>query len=307
MRAKKYGTRAAYVPSAFRPPTFSLLPSKRIRFRGRASLGLRRLRDLVDDRSVMHTLLRLLVPLLAALACGSCQALKHEAWSQTGKGTHTVGVSSGWAFYEADVDLTDVGNDSDDAFGDAPDLGSGSDTSNLQPIFGTALKYSYFVHDNVALGGLVEYRVFDAGKVAPLESEIEPDEYSTWHFLLTSRFFTNPFGHEDRLRLFGGLDLGYIPKVDLDATVTYAPGLSERLQLQGDEYFTLGAVAGGSMLVTDNISLEFGAFYEWAIDSSDDTLILNVPNTAGGTTPNTIEGEVSPFGLIFFAGATLYL
>jgi len=207
---------------------------------------------------------------------------------------------SPWArLYEAEVQLTDRSG--------SPDLGSGTDTADLDPVAGAAIKYQYFVHPKVALGAIVERRTFDPDVVAPLASDIDGDDYTTYHYLLSSRFFTGPLGEDDRWQAFGGLDLGFIEKVDLDATVTYAPGFVERVTLEGDSYWTLGLVAGLSYLVSDRISVEFGAFYEFPLDTSDDTLTLNIPNGLGATSPNQVDGEVSPEGLIGFITLTYYL
>ncbi|MEZ5979206.1 MAG: hypothetical protein R3F34_13415 [Planctomycetota bacterium] len=242
------------------------------------------------------------MPAAALVALPSCavfsQPLEHEPWSTIGAGTQTVGVSSGWAVYEAKVELDDLDG--------TPALGSGSDTTDLVPVFGAALKYQYFFSPRFALGGIVERRTFDPDPVQPLASPIDGDDYTTYHFLLTSRFFTDPLGEDGRWKAFGGFDLGYIPKVDLDATVEYAPGFVERITLKGDEYFTIGAVAGLSYLVNDWMTFEMGAFYEWSIDPSEDVITLNIPDGLGGTNANHVDGKVFPQGLIGFPGVTFY-
>lgn len=240
--------------------------------------------------------------LVAAVGATSCQLISQPLddipWAAVEEGTQTIGVSSGWALYEAEVKLTDRSG--------SPDLGTGSDTADLDPVAGFALKYQYFVHPRIALGAIIEQRTFDPDVIAPLESDIDGDDYTTYHYLLSSRFFSGPLGEDERWQAFGGLDLGFIEKVDLDATVTYAPGFIERVQLQGDSYWTLGAVAGLSYLIADRLSIEFGAFYEFALDTSDDTLTLNIPNGLGATVPNLVDGEVTPEGLIGFVTLTYY-
>lgn len=229
----------------------------------------------------------------------ACAELRSAPWSQIGEGSHTVGASTGWAFYEADVTL-------DDQTGD-PVLGSGSAPTDLVPISGGALKYNYFVTDNFAVGFIFELRTFDPDPVAPLDSEIDADEYTSFHYLLSTRYWSDPFGDDMRFKWFGGIDLNYTPGVDLDATVIYAPGFVERVALSGDEFFTLNPVIGGSYLLRDNLSMEVGAFYEFPLDSSDDDLVLNIPNGLGATEPNDVAGSIEPEGLIFFAGLTYYL
>jgi hypothetical protein len=225
--------------------------------------------------------------------------LEREPWSAIDAGTVAVGASTGWAVYEADVELSDTSG--------SPVLGSGTDTAELDPVFGAAAKLTYFLHPQVSLGAIVERRAFDPDIVRPLASDIDADEYETYHFILSSRFFTTPLGEDRRWKAFGGLDAGYVPYVDLDATVIYAPGFQERVTLEGDGYFTLGVVGGLSYLVADRLSLEIGAFYEWSLDASEDTLTLNIPNGLGGTDANLVDGKVFPEGLIGFIGLTYYL
>jgi hypothetical protein len=244
-----------------------------------------------------------LLPLAAAFVAPGCalvsQPLDGDPWENADAGTHSLGVSSGWALYEAEVRLQDRSG--------TPDLGSGSDTTDLDPTGGVALKYQYFLNSNVALGAIVEQRTFDPDVVRPLSSDIDGDDYTTYHYLLSSRFFTDPLGEDGRWKAFLGADLGYVDQVELDATVTYAPGFVERVTLNGDSYFTLGLVGGLSYLISDHISFEFGAFYEWPLDSSDDTLVLNIPDGLGGTNPNNVDGQVYPEGLIGFLTLTYYL
>ena len=218
-------------------------------------------------------------------------------------GKHTIGGSSGWAIFEGDVELTDI----DGGLG----FESGQDDSALDPVWGFALKYNYFFNENFALGAIFELRTFDASLVQPLSAQISPDEYTSAHFLLSSRLYTNPLEFAPRAKLFGGIDLGYIPGIELEADVIYSPSFRETIELNGDEFFTIGFVAGTSLWVGDIIgmdaSVEFGAFYETTFDETEDTVTLNLPNGLGGTTPNRVDGSVVPQGVIFFAGATLYL
>lgn len=239
-----------------------------------------------------------------ALVCStSCalvsQPLDGDPWERATTGAHTLGVSSGWALYEAEVELTDTSG--------VPDLGRGTDTADLDPVGGFGIKYQYFVHPRIALGAIVEQRTFDPEVIAPLASDIDADDYTTYHYLLSSRFFTGPLGEDERWQAFGILDLGYINNVDLDATIIYAPGFVERVKLEGDSYWTLGLGGGLSYQLADRFSVEFGAFYEFALDTSDDTLTLNIPNGLGGTSANEVDGEVTPEGLIGFFTLTYYL
>ncbi|QDU69975.1 hypothetical protein Pla86_50950 [Planctomycetes bacterium Pla86] len=216
-----------------------------------------------------------------------------------GEGSHTLGVSSGWGIFNAKVALEDKSG--------SPELGSGTDYTKLQPIGGGAAKYNYFLTDNFALGGIVEFRSFKADPVEPLASKISPDEYTSIHYLFSTRYYTDPLQANPRMKLFGGIDLGYIDGISLDATVQYSPSFQERVTLEGDEYWTLGFVGGASFWLADSLSLELGAFWEVALDSTDDDLVLNIPQGGGGTDANTVSGKVTPEGVIFFLGLTYFL
>lgn len=220
-------------------------------------------------------------------------------WVGQGAGTHTLGLSTGWGMFEGEVALEDKSG--------SPDLGSGTDDTDLTPIAGGAAKYNYWVTDNFTLGGIVEFRSFEADPVAPLASTISPDEYTSIHYLISTRWFTNPLEANPRIKLFGGIDLGYIDGISLDATVQYSPSFQERVTLEGDEFWTIAPVVGASFWLTDELSVELGGFYEFALDSTDDDLILNIPQGGGGTDANLVSGEVTPEGFVLFLGLTYYL
>ncbi len=225
----------------------------------------------------------------------------HSTWAPVA-GRGALGFSTGWAFYEAEVELKDVGGE----------LGfeEGTDSTTLEPIIGGAIKASHFFNEHFSLGGVYEFRQFDGTATKPLSATIEPDPYVSSHFILTARAFTSPLESMPRLKLFAGLDLTYVPGISLDATVQYSPSFQERTTLSGDEFFTLAPVVGGSWWIGDMLghdaSLDFGAFYEFALDPSSATVTLNIPDGLGGTVPNDVDGDVYPEGLIFFVGTTFY-
>lgn len=247
----------------------------------------------------MRALLQALpVGLLAALC--SCAALEHEPWSQIGKGTRSVGASTGWAFYRATVEAE--GTSGVLAPAGVPE--TGSDSTQLTAKYGGALKLNYFVTDRLSLGLIYELRRFEADPVSPLTAELAPEDFTTEHFLFSTRYWPDPFVEGGRWRPFLGLDLGYVPGVTFDNVgVTYpaATGIpSERVDLEGDSYWTFAPVAGVSYLLRDNLSFELGAFYEVAFTPSEDTLTL--ANLGGAQA----DVEVWPSGVIVFAGLTLY-
>jgi hypothetical protein len=240
-----------------------------------------------------------LIP-LGLLGCAGLSApVGTDPWSEIQAGTHALGASTGWAEYEAKVLLDDQSGN--------PDLGSGAATADLDPIGGGALKYNYFVEDDFSVGLIVEARSFDPQPTAPLSATLDGDEYTSLHYLLTTRWWAEPFGPGRRWRWFGGLDLAYTPTIELDATVIYAPGFIERISLSGDPYVSINPVIGTSYLLARRLSLELGAFYEIPLGTSDDDVTLNVPNGLGQTEANDLAAQVDPKGLILFLGLTYYL
>jgi len=240
----------------------------------------------------------LLAAALGIAVLASCQPLQHDAWSQIGKGSNELVVSSGWSVYEARVEVE--GQDG------ALTGESGADTTELDPNFGAGLRYSHFLTDSWSLGLLLEYRSFDADPVMPIAAVIDAEDYESTHIILANRFYGNTFGDEDRWRVLAGIDLGYIPEVELDATVDYGPGGTEDISVEGDEYFTFGALLGLSYLLQDNLAMSFGAFYEHPLDSSDDSVVLNVPVPGVGTVPSRLDAEVHPDGFIGFVSLSYF-
>ena len=236
----------------------------------------------------------------AVLALTSCQALQDEPWARVRKGTKTVGLSTGWAIYSAEVEAE--GKNGVLAPAGIPE--TGTDDTDLTARYGGALKTNYYLTDRFSIGGIVEFRSFDADPVSPLTAELEPDTFETLHFLLSARYWPDPIGETRRWRPFVGLDLGYIPNVEFDnVQVTYeaSSGLPpETVQLEGEAYWTLAPVVGMSYLLRDNLSLELGGFYEFAFTPSEETLTL--ANLGGAQA----DVEVWPEGFIFFAGLTYY-
>lgn len=232
----------------------------------------------------------------ALFALGACQApqLQNSPWSQIGEGTNTVGMSSGWAFYSADMS----------AAGTSGVLAgeTGTDNVALPPVVGGALKASHFVADNIALGGIVEYRRFDPDPASPLSATLLADEFDTVHWILTSRYFFEPFGAEDRWKPFVGVDFSYIDEVDFGSvTVDYpAPFPDEDVSIKAGAYTTWAFVAGASYLWSDNMTVDFGGFYEVTDKAGETTLTF--PNLGGATADVVVEPE----GLILFAGLTFY-
>jgi outer membrane protein W len=144
-------------------------------------------------------------------------------------------------------------------------------------------------------------RAFEPEAGALFSDPVEFEDFQTYHFFLTSRYYL-VIEEEHRIRPFLGLDLGYIPEVKFSATVDYGGGLTQNLNFEGDDYWSLGLVAGASYLLAEKLSLDYGVIYEVALDTSDDRLTLDVPGRGQVET----LAELDPSGFIFFAGITMY-
>ncbi|MEZ5973589.1 MAG: hypothetical protein R3E96_01735 [Planctomycetota bacterium] len=109
------------------------------------------------------------------------------------------------------------------------------------------------------------------------------DSFGTNHFILDVRYVADPMGPDKRWRPYAAVQFGYVPGIEADGTADYGdafagvgfPGTVEDITLNGDEFFTLGGLVGASYLLRDGLSLDLSAFYEVALDPTEDTLVLN--------------------------------
>ena len=233
--------------------------------------------------------------LTSALFLSSCASDLTDPWAGIGKGSTTVGTSTGWAFYGAEIEAEGTGGV---LAGE-----TGTDDPDLTPNYGAALKVNRFITDDFSLGLVYELRNFDADPIAPLSAELTADAFTTNHFLLSGRYWLSPKGDAGRWKPFVGLDLGYIPEVDFGAVDVNYPGAipNEDVNIVGSSYWTLGVVAGASYMLKKGLSLDMGAFYEFALTPGEDTLTF--PNLGNATA----DVEVWPEGLVIFGGLTWYL
>ncbi len=236
---------------------------------------------------------------LAALSLASCinltpPPLEKEAWSDMGEGTSSYGVSSGWAFYGAEVQAAGTGGV---LAGE-----SGVDDTDLAPRYGGAFKVNHFFTDDISVGLVAELRSFEADPIAPLSATLTADPFETMHFLISGRYWLDPRGKENRMRPFVGMDLSYIPGVDFGSVrVDYPTFPTEYVDIDADGYYSASAVVGASYLWNDHMSVDFGAFYEFPLTAGGTELTF--PNLGGATA----EVEVAPEGLICFFGLSFYL
>ncbi len=250
------------------------------------------------------------VPLAALFSFTSCALIQEDIqFEDDFTGKNLFGVSSGWAFVEADVDLSNGTGPLADPIIGGSDVGDAR--SDLDPVFGLGLKYFHYITNNWVIGLIYEYRIFDPTPTSPLNAEVDIDDFGTHHFILDGRYQFNPVDKAKRLRPFVGVQLGFVPGVDADGDVNYEPvsalGLpatSERINLDGDSFFTLGFVAGASYLIRENMTFDFGAFYEYALSPTSDQLVLDPYDVPPLDGPSTYDGELLERGLYLSFGVS---
>ena len=254
--------------------------------------------------------------LLACLGGTSCASLTDPdaLWPEDSTGLYQFGVSSGWAFVEADVELENgTGPLANPALGGNP---LGASTTDLDPVFGLGLKFFYYVAHNWSIGAIIEHRIFDPESTRPLNADVDIDDFGTNHFLLDLRYVMDPIGKNKRWRPFVALQLGYVPEVEADGVVSYGdafdgigfPNQSENIELNGDDFFTAGAVAGAAYLLRDGLSLDMAVFYEVALDPTEDQLVLDPlpPGTPVFGSPSVYDGKLTEEGLYLSFGLSWY-
>lgn len=254
-------------------------------------------------------------PLAALLSLGSlgftsCAVIQKDIqFEEDFTGKNTFGISTGWAFVEADVDLSDgTGPLANPVLGGS-DVGSSS--TDLDPVFGLGLKYFRYITNNWVLGFIYEYRIFDPESTRPLNADVDIDDFGTNHFIIDGRYQFDPVDRAKRLRPFVGVQLGYVPGIDADGTVSYEPvsalGLpatQEKINLNGDGFFTLGFVAGASYLIRENMTFDVGAFYEYALSPTEDVLVLDPYDVPPLDQPSSYNGELLESGLYLTFGVS---
>lgn len=240
----------------------------------------------------------------------SCNTLVHENVSfpddMTGK--NLVGISTGWAFVEADADLSNGSGPLANPLLGGSDVGSS--TTDLEPVFGIGLKYLKFITNNWTVGGILEHREFDPDSTRPLNADLDIDTFGTNHLILDVRYWFDPIDRANRLRPFAAVQFGYVPEVNADGNVHYSaipalglPATTESIKLEGDEFFTLGFVVGGSYLIQKDLTFDFAAFYEYALDPTEDQITLQpFPGAPVVGGPTTYQGELLEKGLYFTFG-----
>jgi len=257
--------------------------------------------------------MRITQTLLAALSLfglGSCSTLIQEdvSFADDMTGTNLVGISTGWAFAEAEADLSNGSGPLANPLLGGSDVGSS--TTDLDPVFGLGLKYFKFLAHNWSLGGIVEHRIFDPDPTRPLSAELDIDNFGTNHFIVDLRYWFNSIDRADRLRPFAAVQFGYVPEVNADGVVRYdaipalgLPATTESIELRGDGFFTLGFVLGGSYLIQQDLTFDFSAFYEIALDPTEDRITLQpYPGAPVVGEPTTYDGELRERGLYLTLG-----
>ncbi|MEL6716737.1 MAG: hypothetical protein AAFP86_23370, partial [Planctomycetota bacterium] len=81
------------------------------------------------------------------------------------------------------------------------------------------------------------------------------------------------------------------------------PETIEDVSLEGDDFFTLGFLVGASYLLREDLTLDFGAFYEFMLDPTEDTIELQpFPNSPPLDGVSTFDGELVESGLYLSVG-----
>ncbi|MFT7667463.1 MAG: outer membrane protein W [Planctomycetota bacterium] len=232
--------------------------------------------------------------ILTSCASASYPAAK-EPWSEFGEGATVIGASTGWSFYQGKVKAA---GKSGVLTGD-----SGSDTTTLTPNYGVALKMHHMLTDKFALGAIVEYRSFSPDSLKPLSATLTAEDFETLHLILSSRYFFDAFDTASRWRPLIGLDLSYVPEVDLgDVDVAYPASTSlpnERVSIVGSEYWGLGGLAGLQYLISENTLFDIGLFYEYALSTSDATVSFQSLGGAQADMALRAQGLIFYFGLSY--------
>jgi hypothetical protein len=246
-----------------------------------------------------------------ALTLASCMAVSDKdvaTFADGLAGKTLVGVSTGWAFVEAEADLENGSGPLANPLLGGSDVGSS--TTDLDPVFGAGLKLLHFINNNWSIGGLFEHRIFDPEPTRPLDAELDIDDFGTNHFILDLRYWFNALDRDRRFRPFAAVQFGFVPAVNADGVVRYdeitalgLPATTEDIELRGDEFFTLGFVVGGSVLIQRGLTFDFGAFYEVALDPTEDQITLQpYPGAPVVGDPTTYDGELRERGLYLTVG-----
>ena len=94
-----------------------------------------------------------------------------DPWTTVQAGDTSLGFSSGWAFYGAEVEAEGTGGVLN---GDV-----GTDDASLTPRYGGALKLNHYFTDNFSLGLIYEHRNFDVDPVSPLSATLVAESGET--------------------------------------------------------------------------------------------------------------------------------
>ncbi|MEM6675713.1 MAG: hypothetical protein AAF726_22875 [Planctomycetota bacterium] len=241
----------------------------------------------------------------------SCALIEKDvSFPEDSTGKNIVGISTGWAFVEADIDLENgTGPLANPIFGGSD---VGSSTTDLDPVFGLGVKYYRYITNNFLLGAIFEYRVFDPDPTSPLAAEVDIDEFGTNHLIVEARYQFNPIDSARRFRPYAGVQLGFVPEVRADGVARYEPvdalgipATEEDIMLDGSSFFTLGFILGGSYLLREGLTFDFSAFYEYALTPTEDTLVLDPFDVPPLNEPSTFDGELLERGLYLTAGLSL--
>jgi outer membrane protein W len=239
-----------------------------------------------------HNLLLLLAAALLGAGCSSIgQPLTAEPYSEFSAGALVAGVSTGASFNTVEAE----------AAGQSGVLEgqTGTDEGDLKNKYGGTLKLSYMFTDNLQVGGAVKIVHAEADPLSPLSATLTAEPFDAYTLIMSSRYFFDPIGESRRWRPYVGIDLGYSLGADLGSVRVDYPASSgiptEYEDIEGSSYWTLGALAGISYLVTDNLSLDMAAVYDRSITSAEGTTVYD--NIGGATADVALDQESFILGI----------
>jgi outer membrane protein W len=250
--------------------------------------GRRGLQRTDSKRSVLVAVCTMVLASCASMT----PALEEPPFEEFSRGSTLIGVTTGWAHFRGKAK----------AAGQTGVLEgqTGTDTATLNANYGGAIKLQHLVTDNFALGGIFEVRSFSPDSLQPLNATLRAEDFETYHLALSGRYYFDSFDGARRLRPYLGLDLSYVPEVKLgEVSVDYPSSSgfpSESQEVTGSDYWAIGGVGGVNYLLTDSLIFELGAFYEYAVTTSNATIAFD---SLGGA---QAELALRPQGLVVFGG-----
>lgn len=252
---------------------------------------------MASPRPALH-LAAFAVWFVAALAAGcSAPPLREEPWASFRPGTLAVTLRQPlFSIYEIEADFV--------AETILDGTRRGSDTEDVEGRYGAALGLEYFVADWLSIGGGIDYRLYEIDDLAPEGlPPVEIEALSTLQLYLALRGYFEPFESAPRWRPFVGLDLAWLPRVDIEYDVDFSEFDIDlpAQEGEGEDLVMLGLVAGVLYQWSDRLVFQAGAQYEVPLVPLDADLTFEIDALSFDF---PFFAEFEPRGLIGFVGAS---